>query len=360
MRAKTLFVWISSILLWVMVIFSLLYVNRSERLEGGDKNSITVFCWSDLFLDEVVEEFEKKTGITVNITTFSTNEELLVKLKATNGKGYDLLIPSDYAVGLLREQGLIKKIDPSRILTFNDIDPSLKGHPFDPGNEYSVPYCWEVFGLVYDPEYFNNKPFDGSWATIFDPKRIDYTIAMMNDPVEAFIISAYYKYGVVDWLTKQQVHGVGNLLQIQKNWVESYGAMRTDYFVSMKNCPVGTTTSSYALLAQSQFPFVEFEIGKPHTFLTIENLCIPAESKKDDQVYAFINHILDHETYARSAEEYCIFPPSRKVLPYMKSAPRSFYRIYDEAMALDGKFYFVKNITDEETMRLFWINLKAL
>jgi len=360
MKTRSFIVRTFIVLLWIVGIFSLLYVNRAERMDGGDENTITVFCWSDLFLDEVVEEFEEKTGIKVNVNTFSTNEELLVKLKATGGKGYDLLIPSDYAIRILRESDLIKKLDKKKIATFDDINPTLRGHDFDPNNDYSVPYCWEIFGLVYDPSYFENRPFSSGWSMIFEPKQIDYTIAMVNDPVEAFIIAAYYKYGAVDQLTKEQVNGVENLLQIQKNWVESYGAMRTDYFVSMKNCPLGVTSSSYALLAQSQFPFVEFEIARPNTFITIENLCIPKETKKDEQVYAFINHILDHETYARSAEEYFFFPPSTKVMPYISQAPRSYYRIYEESIGMENEFYFIKNITDEETMRLFWIRLKAL
>lgn len=360
MKPRSYIVRTLAILFWIIIIFSLLYINRSERLEGGGKDSITVFCWSDLFPKDVIQEFEEKTGIKVNISTYSSNEELLVKLKATGGKGYDLLLPSNYAIHSLREASLIKKIDKTKIETYRDINPFLLGHSFDPTNEYSVPYSWEVFGLVYDPEYFKNKPFEASWSMIFEPKQIDYTISLMNDPVEAFIIAAYYKYGVVDWLTKEQELGVENLLQIQKNWVESYGAMRSDYFVSMKNCPLGTTSSSYAFLAQAQFPFIEFAIAKPYTFISIESLCIPKESNKDEQVYAFINHILNHETYAKSADEYFIFPASSKVLPYMKNAPRSYFNIYNEAASSQNQFYFIKNVTDEETMRLFWIKLKAL
>ncbi len=347
-------------LAWIILIFSVLYIKRAERLEGGGKDAITVFCWSDLFDDSVIEAFEKETGIQVNFNTYTSNEELIVKLKATGGKGYDVIIPSDYAVRILRESDLIKEIDTNKIETFKDINPALRGHAFDPNNTYSVPYCWEMFGLVYDPAFFEKRAFLPSWDMIFDPKKVEYTIAMINDPVEAFIIAAFYKYGPIQSLNEKQIKGVQQLLTIQKNWVEAYGAMRTDYFVSMKNCPLGVTTSSYALLAQSQFPFVEFAIAKPYTFVTIENMCIPKASSKDEQVYAFMNYVLKPENYAKAADEYFFFPPSDKIFRHISKPPRSYFSTYKEATALNQKFYFIKNVTDEETMRRFWIDLKAL
>src|ERR1700722_18720735 len=120
----------------------------------------------------------------VHLSYYSSHEELLVKFKATQGKGYDMIIPSDYAVGALAQTGLLKEIDKNRLPFWKEIDPLLLGHSFDPHNRYSIPFSWEVFGLGIDKETFI-PPSEPSWRWIFDEKLISYRILMINDPIEA-------------------------------------------------------------------------------------------------------------------------------------------------------------------------------
>ena len=106
----------------------------------------------------VIADFEKETGIKVNLNYYSSNEELIVKLKATKGEGYDLIIPSDYAVKSLSKKNSSKTIDRSKSAFWNEINPALIGHFFDPENQFSIPFEWEIYGFGIDKEYFKDQP----------------------------------------------------------------------------------------------------------------------------------------------------------------------------------------------------------
>src|ERR1700722_6725567 len=171
------------IMLWVGLIGCALYWPTWEIVHY-DNNTLNVFAWGDILDPKVISAFEKETGIKVNLSNYFSNEELIVKLKATGGIGYDLVIPSDYAVSILKNAQLIKEIDKTQFKYWDAINPSLRGLFYDPDNRYSIPWEWELFGFGIDKDYFKNKPFDPSWKMIFDANTAHYNIIMVNDPIE--------------------------------------------------------------------------------------------------------------------------------------------------------------------------------
>lgn len=217
------------ILFWILLIFAIIYWPKLGLFPSNPK-SINIFTWGDILEPSVVAEFENVTGIKVNLNYYTTNEELLVKMKATRGVGYDLIIPSDYAVKILAKEGFLKPIDKTKLLFWNEINPFLLGHPFDPNNTYSIPFEWEIFGLGINKEYFQTHTLIPSWDMVFDPAAVNYKITMLNDPIEAIQMAAYYLFGPIKSLSPEQVRQVQTLLNRQKNWVEAYADFRGDYF----------------------------------------------------------------------------------------------------------------------------------
>ncbi|MBI3236258.1 MAG: extracellular solute-binding protein, partial [Chlamydiales bacterium] len=204
------------ILFWVALIAFGLYWPK-WRIFHYQENALNVFAWGDILDPEIIADFEKETGIKVNLSYYSSNEELIVKLKATKGEGYDLIIPSDYAVNVLIQENLLKPLDKARLPFWNEINPNLKGHPFDPQNTYSVPFEWELYGLGIDKEYFKGKEMTPSWKMIFDPEVVKYKITMANDPIEAVEFAAFYLYGPVTEIDKRQAEEVRRILKRQKS-----------------------------------------------------------------------------------------------------------------------------------------------
>ena len=117
------------------------------------------------FLD-VNEDFEKLTGIKVNYTLFSSNEELYTKLKS-GGASYDLIVPSDYMIGKMIGEGMIQKLDFGNIPNYKYIDEKYKDTNFDPNNEYSVPMYWGVVGIIYNTAMVDEEDLTG-WNILWN------------------------------------------------------------------------------------------------------------------------------------------------------------------------------------------------
>jgi spermidine/putrescine transport system substrate-binding protein len=354
---KKFFIRSGIIFIWIILIFCALYWPK-WKLFKYEQNSINVFAWGDIFEASAISDFEKETGIKINFSYYSSNEELLVKLKATRGEGYDLIIPSDYAVNTLIKEDLLKKLDKSKFKYWNSINPALLSHFFDPENDYSIPFEWELFGLGIDKDYFDVHPTEPSWAMIFDPKIVNYKITMNNDPIEVIEFASLYLYGMTDQLNPDQIQSIRELLIRQRPWVAAYASFRGDYFLATKNVAVVVASSSYILRSQKLFNFVDFVIPKEGSFVTIENFCIPKPSQKEDLVFRLINYLCSPKSVAMHFETYALFPSTlhsleelgidEQVKKIMRSTPEDF-----------KKYYFIQNILPQEETRDIWVDVKT-
>lgn len=345
------------ILFWIGAIFAFLYFPNFKMLPN-EENSIVIFTWGDILDPDVVANFEKETGIKVHLNYYSSNEELLVKLRATEGGGYDLIMPSDYAVAALIKENLVKELNRKELNFFQHLNPFLLGHFYDPDNRYSVPFSWEVFGLGIDQEYFEGKPFEPSWKLIYDRKVINYKISMSNEPQEALLMTGFYLFGKSTNYSDQELQAIRNLLIEQRAWVEAYANFRGDYFLATRNCPVAVASSSYMWKSKKLFPFIKFIIPEEGTFITVENFCIPIKSKNEKQAYAFLNYIYRPESIATHFENYGLFPSTTNAAHLMELDP--------EAKALMStprqefkKFQFFTTIIPEEELHKVWIEIKT-
>ena len=134
---------------------------------SGKKERLTVYNWADYIDESVLRQFEKEYGVKVIYETFSTNEDMYVKLKS-GGAGYDVAFPSDYMIERMIKEDMLERIDMHNIDNYKYIDDTFKNLSFDPDNEYSVPYLWGTLGILYD-ENIITEPVD-SWDILWDEK----------------------------------------------------------------------------------------------------------------------------------------------------------------------------------------------
>ncbi|KAG6559698.1 Spermidine/putrescine-binding periplasmic protein [Candidatus Rhabdochlamydia oedothoracis] len=339
--------------IWIFLLACFLY---GPKFSSASKDSINVFTWGGILNEEIIQSFEKKTGIRVNVNNYSSNEELILKLKATEGQGYDLVIPSDYAVSILVKNQLIKELDRKKLPFFHQLLPELLGHFFDPENHYSIPLFWEVYGLGIDRDFFT-KLFIPSWSMIFDPKLVDYRIVMVNDPIEAIEIAAFYLCGPISSLSKNQAEKVKDLLLQQKPWVAAYATSRADYFLATKNSPLAVASSSYIFRSKRNFDFIDFVVPKEGSFISIENLCIPKTCDKEILVYQFINHLYQKESIRVYWDSFRLFPAldDKQDLDFDLQAHKIFYGLAEDFK----KYHFFKNLLPQQKMRDIWVEIKV-
>ena len=162
--------------------------------------------------EEIVPLFEEQTGATVIVENFDSNEQAYIKV--TNGESYDIIIPSDYMIMRLMDEGYLQKLDQSLLTCWDELDEAVLSPAFDPDNEYSVSYFWGTVGIVYDKTkvseedlkeqgygIFLNEKYKGD-IYLYDSERDSFMMALkdlgysMNTENEAELQEAY------DWLVQ--------------------------------------------------------------------------------------------------------------------------------------------------------------
>lgn len=356
MTPKKIFTRSLIVIFWIGLIFGILYWPRSVFLR--EKRSLNVFAWGDILDPSVVAEFEKSTGIKVNLNFYASNEEMIVKLKATGGEGYDLIIPSDYSVEILGKEGLLKELNKSKLPFYSNLNPKLLNHSFDPDNKYSIPFEWEIFVLGIDKDYFRNRPLNPSWKMLFDEKLINYKITMSNDPIQTLVLASFYLFGPLDQLSTDQLQKTTDLLIAQKQWVNAYADFRADYFLATKNSALVVSSSSYIWRTMRKFPFVGYIIPKEGTFVTIENFCIPQTSTKEELTYQLINFLYSRHSMKTHFDTYGIFPATLDVLPDLETDEATRSLITMSAPELQT-LHFARLLTSQENIRDAWVKVKT-
>ena len=113
-----------------------------------EKQTLNILNY-DIYIDKsLISEFEKENNVKVIYEVFESNEAMYIKLQS--GEKYDVIIPSDYMVQRLREEGKLQKIDYTKITNYENTLANLRGRKMDPQDEYTVPYFWGSVGIVYD------------------------------------------------------------------------------------------------------------------------------------------------------------------------------------------------------------------
>ena len=108
---------------------------------------LNLFVWADFFHKDTIKKFEKEYNATINLYYYSSNEELIVKLKETKCRGYDLIFPSDYAIKALKKEKLLQALDKTALNFMSHIDKRLLNQQYDLKNQYALPYLWEIYGI---------------------------------------------------------------------------------------------------------------------------------------------------------------------------------------------------------------------
>ncbi len=343
-------------LLWVVIFMSMLYTSQLYELFRPQK-SITIAAWGDVFDPALLAEFQKKTGIKINLSYYSSNEELLVKLKKTGGKGFDLIVPSDYAVQLLRDQQLLKKIDRSKVTFFSDLNPMLLGHNFDPDNEYSIPWLWELFGVGIDTDVFTDTQKRDPWKLIFNNPLDAYTITMVNDPLEMVMLASLYLFGNTHELYSQQLVAVQELLRKQKTYVKAYVDFRADYFLATRNCAAVVSSSSYILRAQKKFPHIAFLVPQK-TFVTIENCALSIATQHEESVYELLNFLYQPKNVLSHCEQFALFPGTISALKLLADDSQQKELASMDIQRFSQLLFFKKQIDQIDLIKI-WALVKS-
>lgn len=358
MRVGKLLIRLTIVSLWVALFSVLISIPHFIRPFKENTLILNIFSWPEILTPETIAKFEKESGIKVKRHYYTSNEELMVKLKATEGKGYDLIIPSDYMVKKLIDKELLQPIDPAELNFTAHLNSRLIHQPFDPKNTYSIPYIWEVLGFGINTEQYDVLPFTPTWKEFYHPTHPNTKISMINDPIEAIDCTARHLFGDDVEIGPKEIAQIYAILREQKNLVEAYAGVRGDYLLITKNCSIAMIPTSYALRATKDYKHIDFVIPEKYTFMSIESFCIPKESKNSKLAYAFLNYLYQPEVFADESNSYYNFPATTNVLPYIKGLP-VYIKTLKTLENYDGDFHYTRDLLSEIESRSLWIKLKT-
>ncbi|MGO2278705.1 MAG: ABC transporter substrate-binding protein, partial [Pseudomonadales bacterium] len=144
--------------------------NAADGSVAASNETLNLYNWSEYMPQEILDGFEEETGISVNYTTFDSNEAMYAKLKLLDDSSqYDLAVPSTYYVEKMAKEGLLQELDKSKLSNFKNLDTSFTNTKVDPDNKYSIPYMWGSTGLAINGDSVDPATVN-SWNDLWDPK----------------------------------------------------------------------------------------------------------------------------------------------------------------------------------------------
>ncbi|WP_264739318.1 ABC transporter substrate-binding protein [Cytobacillus firmus] len=323
----------------LIVSFSLLYIvsglNSSQGYTSG--NTLTIFNWGDYIDADLVEKFEQETGIKVIYETFDSNEAMMTKIEQ-GGTAYDIAVPSEYAIEKMKEEDLLLPVDHSKIPNLKYIDQRFMDLPFDPGNEYSIPYFWGTVGILYNTDILGDKKIT-SWNDLWDPELKNQILLIdgarevmgmglnslhysLNDKNRDHLIEAKEK---LDSLTPNIKAIVGDEIRM---------LMEND------EAGIGVVWSGTAQELMWEKDNLEYVLPEEGSNLWFDNMVIPKTAKNPEAAHQFMNFILDPENAAQNTEYVGYSTPNKEALKYMDEETISDERFYpDEEMTARLEVY---------------------
>jgi spermidine/putrescine transport system substrate-binding protein len=268
--------------------------------ETGVKASgeVNVYNWGEYIDESIFADFEEETGITVNYTTFSSNETMYSVLK-TGGSDYDVIIPSDYMISRLISEGMLEKIDFSNIPNYSLIDEQYKNLEYDKTGEYSVAYMSGVVGIIYNTSMVSD-PIT-SWSALFDAKYAGQ-ILMFDNPRDALAIALLSLGYSVNTTNPDELNAAYALLESQKPLVQAYVMDQIFDKLESGEAAIGPYYAGDYLTMRENNPDLKFVVPAEGTNRFVDAMCIPkgAENKKNAEL--FINFMCSTDAAMKNVD----------------------------------------------------------
>ena len=278
----------------VLIVVSVFQFSGGKASLPFEGQTLHLYNWGEYTGENIIRNFEEETGATVVMENFDSNEQMYIKV--VNGESYDILVPSDYMIQRLIQEDLLQKLDHSKLDCMDLLTEDVKGLPYDPKNEYSVPYFWGTAGIVYDKtkvdikdleeqgyNIFLNEKYKGD-IYLYDSERDSFMMALkalgysMNTENEKEINEAY------EWLVKcvQTMEPEIVTDEIIDNMAQGRKAL-------------GLIYSGDATYVVSENENMGYYLPETGTNLWSDAMVIPKNAKNPELAHAYINYATNYE-----------------------------------------------------------------
>lgn len=291
---------------------------------------VNVCSWGEYIDESLIDEFEKETGIKVNYQTLPSNEELYSTLK-TGGANYDVIVPSDYMISQLIEEGMLAELNYDNIPNFSLIGDSFKNLTYDPENKYTVPYSWGTLGIIYNKTMVD-APIT-SWNAMFDPNYADQVL-MINNSRDALGIALMDLGYSVNTDKEEELRAAYDRLAAAKQAGVYQGFFMDETFDKMESGEA-VISAYYAgdyLTMRQNNPDLEFVIPEEGSNWFVDSMCIPKGAENVEEAEAWINFMTSTNASLKNMDYIWYASPNQEALD---GYPEYYEETYGEPLDME-------------------------
>ena len=246
-----------------------------------------------------LEAFTAETGVDVTLTEFSTNEDMLGRLQAADGTGFDVVMVTGNYIQTLVDSGWVAELDHSQLPNLENLYPEAAQLEFDPGNVYSVPYTWGTTGLCYRSDLVSSAP--SSWNDLLSPApELEGKVTILGTErwlLQPALLSLGYSINTED---PAQIEEAKALTIDAKQHILQFND--TDFYARLDDGSAGMVHAWDGWCNYATNENVEFVVPSEGSDLFADTLVIMESSENTEAAHAFINFILAPENHVKVAE----------------------------------------------------------
>ena len=329
----------AAILALLLGVGALAFQSRNQTV------TLNVYNWGQNIADgsddtvDIIAAFEEAYPyIDVNYTTYASNEELYSKL-STGGITVDVIIPSDYMIARLKNEGMLEELNFDNIPNYSYIDESFQNTAYDPENKFSVPYTWGTVGILYNEKHVDEADVTG-WELLWNEKYAG-KILMFDNSRDAFGVAQYLLGYDVNTTDKAQLQACADKLAEQKPLVQQY--VMDQIYSAMENeeAWVAVYYAGDCMSMMENNEDLRFYLPQDQGFnLFIDAMCIPTCCEEKEAAETFINFMCDPEISGANMDYICYGSPISEARNYMDTALAESPVVYpDESILANGSSY---------------------
>ena len=296
------------------LVASLFGLNKSAGSQPYAGQTLHVYNWGEYTGENIISGFEELTGAKVVMDNFDSNEQMYIKV--ANGDAYDVLVPSDYMIQRMMQENMLQKLEPeTRKECLGELTDAIKGLPYDPKNEYSIPYFWGTVGIVYDKTKVSKEDLEKDGWDIFLDQKFKGDIYLYDSERDSFMMALKALGYSMNTTSEDELNAAYNWL-IQCVQTMDPEIVTDDIIDNMAQArkALGLIYSGDAAYVMSENENMGFYMPKSGTNLWSDAMVIPKNAKNPKLANEFIRYITSYDAAMDNSSYVGYTSPNKEVM----------------------------------------------
>ena len=296
------------------LVASLFGLNKSANSLPYAGQTLHVYNWGEYTGENIISGFEELTGAKVVMDNFDSNEQMYIKV--ANGDAYDVLVPSDYMIQRMIQEDMLQKLEPeTRKECLSELTDAIKGLPYDPKNEYSIPYFWGTVGIVYDKTKVSEEDLENEGWNIFLDQKYKGDIYLYDSERDSFMMALKALGYSMNTTSEDELNEAFNWLVqcVQTMDPEIVTDEIIDNMAQARKA-LGLIYSGDAAYVMSENENMGFYMPKSGTNLWSDAMVIPKNAKNPKLANEFIRYITSYDAAMDNSSYVGYTSPNKEVM----------------------------------------------